>query len=222
MNINFLIQNCLLPSSNSVPTASFSTVLTIIESLSHPPPSSNSSPPQSQISSPSIESPSSDIAVSQSPDPAQSPSKFATIAWGGLELEFWSCDSDFSVNSNWKQKNCSSCFGSDSDPNFDSDSDCETSYYDFRYSHNCHCCCVIMSWSECVISVYSDWWLKGVIDGWKVWLMKDRRLSYYKRSCISPLKEVFLWLMKGHLHSNCCLKGQELGGFYYLVKGFSQ
>ena len=55
--------------------------------------------------------------------------------------KFWSCDSDFSVNSNWKQKNCSSCFGSDSDPNFDSDSDCETSYYDFRYSHNCHCCC---------------------------------------------------------------------------------
>ena len=59
-------------SSSSVPTASFSTTLPVIESLSDPPPSSNSSQPQSQISSPSIESPSSDIPVSQSPDPAKS------------------------------------------------------------------------------------------------------------------------------------------------------
>ena len=27
--------------------------------------------------------------------------------------------------------------------------------------------CVIMSWSECVIPVYNDWWLKGVIDEWQ-------------------------------------------------------
>jgi len=89
MNINFLIQNCLLPSSNSVPTASFSTVLTIIESLSHPPPSSNSSPPQSQISSPSIEAPSSspsveapssDNVASPSSDSAQSPSQASSAS----------------------------------------------------------------------------------------------------------------------------------------------